>query len=486
MENNFLMKEIPKTLSDDELTKLITAYQNGDKNAKETIITHNIRLVIFRINKRFYNTNHEKEELVSIGCMGLMKAVNTFDISKKTKFSSYATVCIDNEILQFLRHEKKHEKVDSLNKNIKENESDERITLEEIIADKYDFTEEIINKELKNIVRDILKTLNDRDKKIIMMYFGFNEKLSTQKEIATKLSISQSYVSRLIIRTIKTIKEKLTYYYNEDVIEETKEQEEITNSASTEAVVKQKMQEEKTNNKKTNNNSNKKQKNKKNKKVKKGENKMRTLKTIYDYLDKYSKLEIDEVIEELTDEEKALIELRYGKDLTHPVTSENWTKENHKEFYGNLIPHIKRKLNRKAKNNSFKKPLIIAETLTETKEEVTSEAPIKEVVPTIKTNNVITKEDYLKVLALLRSPVFTKLLSTYSQEEIIIVSLKLGYINNTPFSNEAIADFLNIKPQEVIETTKNVLTLYKEKIIQIMNEVINISTEENNIILQKK
>lgn len=212
MNNNDLFNEVndlPIPLSKRETYELFDKMNNGSIEARDKIITHNIRLVIYQVTTKFKDVDYEKKDLVSVGNIGLIKAVNTFDISKNFTFATYATKCINNEIILFLKKLKTNQNIDSLDKIIV-NQDGNDLRLEDFIADDENFTEIYENKENYKIIRDFVNNLPYYDRQIIMMYFGFyNNKLYKQHEIADKLNISQSYVSRLIKKIIKDLGKKL-------------------------------------------------------------------------------------------------------------------------------------------------------------------------------------------------------------------------------------------------------------------------------------
>lgn len=207
--------KLPKPLSKKDIFKL---FEERSIESKEKIIKHNIRLVISQVMTKFGNVEYDKRDLVSIGNIGLIKAVNTFDTSKNIEFATYATKCINNEILMFLRKIKKESIVDSIHKPIVIDPSGNELKIEDIISDNTNLTEEYVTNETYNIIKEIIYSLNEKERNIIIMYFGFfDTKRHNQKEIAQILNISQSYISRIIKRTLIKIKTKLIEL---DVIEE--------------------------------------------------------------------------------------------------------------------------------------------------------------------------------------------------------------------------------------------------------------------------
>lgn len=202
--------QLPKPLSKSQTYELLDKVKQGDEEAKKIIAEHNIRLVLYEVTTRFKYVEYDKKDLVSIGNIGLIKAITTFDKSRKVEFSAYTTRCIDNEILMFLRKIKKDQNVDSLNKQIKHDKEGRELKIEDIISD----TSNIIDDYEKNItyksIQEIIKKLPNRDKEIIILRFGFyNNEVHTQEEIANMMSISRSYVSRLIAKIVKRIGQEL-------------------------------------------------------------------------------------------------------------------------------------------------------------------------------------------------------------------------------------------------------------------------------------
>lgn len=202
--------QLPKPLSKSQTYELLDKVKQGDEEAKKIIAEHNIRLVLYEVTTRFKYVEYDKKDLVSIGNIGLIKAITTFDKSRKVEFSAYTARCIDNEILMFLRKIKKDQNVDSLNKQIKHDKEGRELKIEDIISD----TSNIIDDYEKNItyksIQEIIKKLPNRDKEIIILRFGFyNNEVHTQEEIANMMSISRSYVSRLIAKIVKRIGQEL-------------------------------------------------------------------------------------------------------------------------------------------------------------------------------------------------------------------------------------------------------------------------------------
>lgn len=207
----FIEGKLPGPLNQKELYSYFEKMRSGDTKAREIIITHNIKLVIHRVKNRFYNTSYEEKELVSTGLVGLIKSVDSFSISRNLQFSTYSTKCIDNEILSFLKKEKKHINTDSLNSLSSTDKDENELSIADTLSDEdSDFISDYISKETSIIIKQIIEELPERDKGIITLYFGFNNALPlTQKEIANELNITQSCVSKAIPKILPYIKKQL-------------------------------------------------------------------------------------------------------------------------------------------------------------------------------------------------------------------------------------------------------------------------------------
>ena len=188
----------PKPLTLKEENALLDASQNGDIDARNKLIEHNLRLVA-HIVKKYYATGAEPDDLISIGTIGLIKAVSTFKSDKKIRLATYAARCIENEILMFFRLQKKSSQDVFISDPIDSDKDGNALTLIDIIADKRDIVEEIDTKMKLEKLKVILSgTLDKRERQIIDMRYGLNgENEMPQREIAKKLGISRSYVSRI-------------------------------------------------------------------------------------------------------------------------------------------------------------------------------------------------------------------------------------------------------------------------------------------------
>lgn len=197
---------LPPPLSREEETAALTALCAGDKSAERTLIEHNLRLVVY-IARRFENTGVGLEDLISIGTIGLIKAVNTFDASKNIKLATYASRCIENEILMFLRRTSRTKGEISLDEPLNVDWDGNELLLSDILGTESDAVfREIENDVEKSLIAEAVSHLPDREKLIINMRFGLSGfRENTQKQVADALGISQSYISRLEKRIIRRL-----------------------------------------------------------------------------------------------------------------------------------------------------------------------------------------------------------------------------------------------------------------------------------------
>ncbi len=194
--------------------------KTGDVEARKNIIEKNIAIVMSVVFKNFSNTNYEKKELVSIGLVGLLKAVDNYDVTKpNTNFYSYATICIKNEILMFIRREKKRNNDISIENVMYTNDEGDEIKIADTLKDDDgNLLDSYINLETNNLIREIVSKLNEREREIITFYFGFDNKPRlNQQEIASRLGVTQSHISRLISKTLQKIKTELI---NQSVVDD--------------------------------------------------------------------------------------------------------------------------------------------------------------------------------------------------------------------------------------------------------------------------
>ncbi len=199
--------KLPEPLSKEEEIKYVELSQNGDEFARNKLIEHNLRLVVF-LSKKYENTGVDLEDLVSIGTVGLIKGVNTYKLDKNIKLATYASRCIDNEILMFLRKNKKRRGEISFEDSLSYDSEGNELHLEDILGTDGDVVTRGLEEETeRKILYQELTKLNDRDKEIMSMRYGLlGKREMTQKEVAENLGISQSYISRIEKKVINKLK----------------------------------------------------------------------------------------------------------------------------------------------------------------------------------------------------------------------------------------------------------------------------------------
>lgn len=200
--------KLPPPLSKEEELKYLIRAKEGDDEARNILIEHNLRLVVF-LAKKYENTSYDIEDLVSIGSIGLIKGINTYKIDKNIKLATYASRCISNEILMFLRKNKKRRTEVSLEDALNYDAEGNELHLEDILGTEIDLVpneyEKMVDKE---ILAQEITTLPDRDKEIMTLRYGLNNtKEYTQKEVAEMLGISQSYISRIEKKVVKRLQQ---------------------------------------------------------------------------------------------------------------------------------------------------------------------------------------------------------------------------------------------------------------------------------------
>lgn len=201
---------LPEPLTIEEEQNLSEQLVKGDENAREKLIVHNLRLVVY-IAKKFENSGVNIEDLISIGTIGLIKAVNTFSPEKNIKLATYASRCIENEILMHLRKIASQKIEVSLDEPLNTDWDGNELMLADVLGSDVDeISREIEEDDEKKILREIIDNLPKREREIIDMRFGLDEKEElTQKEVADIMGISQSYISRLEKRIIKKLGNRL-------------------------------------------------------------------------------------------------------------------------------------------------------------------------------------------------------------------------------------------------------------------------------------
>lgn len=201
---------LPPPLAAEEEARVLAEYAGGSFDARNILIEHNLRLVVY-IAKKFDNAGINVEDLISIGTIGLIKAVNTFKIDKQIKLATYASRCIENEILMFLRRNTKTKNEVSLDEPLNVDWDGNELLLSDILGTEgdtvYVHLEEEVNKKL---LKGALSKLSFREKQIMEMRFGLkNGHEMTQKEVADEMGISQSYISRLEKKIILRLRREI-------------------------------------------------------------------------------------------------------------------------------------------------------------------------------------------------------------------------------------------------------------------------------------
>lgn len=197
----------PPPLSAAREAELLKQSQEGSLDARNELIEHNLRLVA-HIVKKYYNTGAEQDDMISIGTIGLIKAVSTFNNDKGIHLATYAARCIENEILMFFRNQKKLSQDVSFSDPIDIDKDGNALTLIDVIADQSDIVDEIDTKLKLDKLKLLLNgCLDEREKQILNMRYGINgQEELTQREIASKLNISRSYVSRIEKSALEKLK----------------------------------------------------------------------------------------------------------------------------------------------------------------------------------------------------------------------------------------------------------------------------------------
>jgi RNA polymerase sporulation-specific sigma factor len=201
---------LPPPLSNEEEQYLLEKLAGGDRAVKTILIERNLRLVVY-IARKFENTGVGIEDLVSIGTIGLIKAVNTFDPTKKIKLATYASRCIENEILMYLRRNNKTRAEVSFDEPLNIDWDGNELLLSDVLGTDNDSTYKYVEEEIdKNLLDSAMNHLSEREKVIVQLRFGLKDGTEkTQKEVADSLGISQSYISRLEKRIIRKLKKEI-------------------------------------------------------------------------------------------------------------------------------------------------------------------------------------------------------------------------------------------------------------------------------------
>lgn len=203
-------KALPQALTEVEEQELIKMLDSNPEYAKQKLIEHNLRLVVY-IAKKFENVETDLEDLISIGSIGLIKAINSFKSDKNIKIATYASKCIENEILMHLRKISKIKQEVSLNEPLKTDSDGNELMLCDVVPSDDATPESSLNNSVEvKLLWQIINSLNSREREIMILRFGLNgQDEQTQKDVATSLNISQSYISRLEKKIVKQIKKEM-------------------------------------------------------------------------------------------------------------------------------------------------------------------------------------------------------------------------------------------------------------------------------------
>lgn len=199
----------PKPLSAADEKKYLARVAQGDKEARNILVEHNLRLVA-HIVKKYYTGTNDYDDLLSVGVVGLIKAINTFDAAKTRRLSSYASICIQNEILMMFRNNKKTQQEISLSESVDSDKDGNNLVLMDVIAVDDDIVERIDTKfKSEKLQQYIDEELDEREKTVIELRYGLNgHKEKTQREIAAMLNISRSYISRIETKALKKLRQR--------------------------------------------------------------------------------------------------------------------------------------------------------------------------------------------------------------------------------------------------------------------------------------
>lgn len=205
------MQTFQKPLTQKEEMHYLTLCKQGDQTARNILIEYNLRLVA-HIAKKYFSPDRDKDDLISIGTIGLIKAIDTFDEKKGNRLVTYASRCIDNELLMMLRQEKKRSKEVSIYESIGTDKEGNEINLMDVLSNNEDsFLDNMIKRNhLKNLPTQLSSCLTAREAQILIMRYGLNHKAPlTQRQVADIMDISRSYVSRIEKKALKKLRDAL-------------------------------------------------------------------------------------------------------------------------------------------------------------------------------------------------------------------------------------------------------------------------------------
>ena len=201
---------LPQALTQEQENHLIDRLRSKDESARAELIEHNLRLVVY-IAKKFDNVTTDKDDLISVGAIGLIKAVQSFDVEKNIKLATYASRCIENEILMYIRKKSKQNLEVSLDEPLNYDKDGNELLLADILENENDFVGGDLEKQgEKKLLWNAIRRLNPKEQKIMELRFGLNNgEESTQKEVADLMGISQSYISRIEKKILLRLKKDM-------------------------------------------------------------------------------------------------------------------------------------------------------------------------------------------------------------------------------------------------------------------------------------
>ena len=501
------LQEIHKPILTKEQEKsLALRIRNGDEKAKELFIERNLRLVI-KVARKYTGHGISFLDLIQEGNLGLIKAVDKFDVTKGYKFSTYATCWIRQSIQRSLGNKSRnirlpvhlYEKVkkyellkkelslkfnreptfEELSKKMRvsidtiykyERLEHDTISLNMIVGDEdselEDFislsTESIdnqfIEENLKDVIENLLKNSNLTTKEIdiLKLRFGIGTNdPKTLEETGKIYGVSRERIRQIQEKALKKIRRsynvKELAIYMDNPKEAQKNIDRYRLKYQQHSLQKIKLKDRKESELKM---------------EKQEKTKRKSKDNLYEYFSDYSKPEVSKVISRLDEDELELLHKRYGDNLLEPVKNDIDADEK-KVIISNIIPRIQRMLEgkkvRRRKNNQKAQSTIVEEKTEET----------------VQPQNSLNKEDYKQILGIFHNPEFLEMTKKKPLDECLIMSLKLGYFQEKCFSTDAIADFLDVDKEYVINVTKQGLTSYKEKLNQMIDEAIIKETSDN-------
>ena len=502
------LSSIPnKLLTIEEEQELATRVEQGDKKARDLMIKHNLKLVV-SVAKKYLNRGLDFLDLIQEGNAGLIKAIDNYDLSKGYKFSTYAMYWIKqsitraihnlgrnirvpvhyyknlgdyNKAIKTLRDKLNREPIldeiadylcisieevnklyilqqDTISINSKVDDY-ENTELGDFISDEQESPEEyFINKNMSKEIKKLLIqcNLSERMNNVLIYRYGLDgSDPKTLEEIGQILGVTRERVRQIELNALNKIKlspyikDFAIYMQNPDkALDAIKDFRENYSDRILKCT----------------------------KKVGKEFDIMpNKLQTIYELLNTYSKDDIDAAIKLLNDDDRLLLVLANGRDLEHPVRDNKWSSHCEKKYFNELVPKLSRLIS-VVSNNDNKSDINSSNTTQDLKSVSDGGEAESDLKTTIdkKEDKLDVTDDYLNILKILNTPIFHEVMNELSAKEAVIVSLKLGYVDEKYFSNESIANFLQISPNEVNTTIKHVLLTYKDYINKYLDKAINL------------